>query len=202
MTAKIHTPPVWTQDRVEQVRELTAQGHNSRQIGEMLGSSRNAIVSVWRRFGIEQVNQRNRWDEATVARVAQLLDAGRSYAEIATEFGVTVGTIGNVVSQHSLRPRKARLQTFTMKAPDLDAVVAFDKSPFKPMFAEGYAGQTGRLVMADLEEGHCRFPVDQADGTVRFCADWQKRGSAYCPDHHARCTNGPAIMLKNPATRT
>ncbi len=201
MTIQIHTPPIWTPARVEQVRELAAQGLNSRQIGEMLGTTRNAIVSVWRRFGIKQVNQRNRRDEAAVARMAQLLDAGRSYAEIATEFSVTVGTVGNVVSQHRLRPRKPRLQTFTMKAPDPDAVVAFDKSPFKPMFCEGYAGQTSRLVMAELEEGHCRFPIDQADGTVRFCAEQQQRGSAYCRDHHARCTNGPAITLKNPATR-
>lgn len=198
MTAAISKPSKWTPDRVEQVRRLTADGYTSRQIGAMTGATRNAIVSVWRRFGIEPVRKRNCWDEAAIARVVQSLDARLSYAEIAAEFGVTVGTIGNVVTQHGLRPRKAKRQNFTMKAPDFDADAVFDKSPFKPLFAEGFQGQTGRLAMADLEDNHCRFPVDQPDGTVRFCARAQLRGSAYCPAHHARCTNGPAITFKKP----
>jgi len=201
MTAAISKPSKWTRERIEQVRRLTAEGHNSRQIGERMGATRNAIVSIWRRFGIEQIRTRNRWDEASVARVAQLLDDQRSYAEVAAEFGVTIATISNVVSQHRLRPRKRKLQTFTMKAPDLDAAIAFDNSPLKPLFAEGYADQTGRLAMADLADDHCRFPIDQPDGLVRFCAQTQQRGSAYCPAHHARCTNGPAVTFKNLSRR-
>jgi hypothetical protein len=189
-------PSKWTQDKIEQVRQLTAQGYTSRQIGAMTGATRNAIVSVWRRFGIEPVRKRNSWDEAAVARVARLLDERLSYAEVAAEFGVTVGTIGNVVTQHGLRPRKPKPGCFIMKAPDPDADAVFDKSPLKPLFAEGFQGQAGRLDMADLEDDHCRFPVDQPDGKVKFCADPQKPGSAYCPAHHARCTDGPAIILK------
>lgn len=197
-----HTnPSKWTPGKVEQVRRLTGDGYTSRQIGAMMGSTRNAIVSVWRRFGIEPVRKRNSWDEAAIARVVQLLDERLSYAEVAAEFGVTVGTIGNVVTQHGLRPRKPKPNSFTMKAPDFDADAVFDKSPFKPLFAEGFQGQTGRLAMADLEDDHCRFPVDQPDGTVRFCADPQLRGSAYCPAHHARCTDGPAIIFKKPLAR-
>ncbi len=162
----------------------------------MTGSTRNAIVSVWRRFGIEPVRKRNSWDEAAISRVLRLLDDRLSYAEIAAEFGVTVGTIGNVVTQHGLRPRKPKPNRFTLKAPDFDADAVFDKSPLKPLFAEGFQGQTGRLDMADLENGHCRFPIDQPDGTVRFCADPQQRGSAYCPAHHTRCTDGPAVVLR------
>ena len=192
-----HTnPSKWTPGKVERVRRLTADGYTSRQIGAMMGSTRNAIVSVWRRFGIEPVRKRNSWDEAAIARVVQLLDERLSYAEIAAEFGVTVGTIGNVVTQHGLRPRKPKPNNFTMKAPDLDADAVFDKSPLKPLFAEGFQGQTGRLAMVDLEDDHCRFPVDQPDGTVKFCADPQQRGSPYCPAHHARCTDGPAITFK------
>ena len=196
MTAAVSRPTKWTCERVEEVRRLTAEGHSSRQIGEKVGASRNAIVSIWRRFGIQQVRTRNRWDEGAVARVAKLLDEQCSYAEVAAEFGVTIATISNVVSQHRLRPRKRKLQTFTMKAPDTGATSAFDNGPFKPVFAEGYAGQTGRLAMADLAEHHCRFPVDQPDGSVRFCAQTQQRGSAYCAAHHARCTDGPAITFK------
>jgi len=196
MTAAVSKPSKWTQERIEQVRRLTAEGYNSRQIGEKVGATRNAVVSIRRRFGIEQVRTRNRWDNASVARVAQLLDDRRSYAEVAAAFGVTMATISNVVSQHRLRPRKPRLQTFTMKPPDPGAVMAFDNSPFKPLFADGYAGQTGRFAMTDLAEDHCRFPIDQPDGSVRFCALTQKRGSAYCPVHHARCTNGPAVIFK------
>ncbi len=192
-------PSKWTQDRVEQVRKLTAQGYTSRQIGAMTGSTRNAIVSVWRRFGIEPVRKRNNWDDAAISRVARLLDDRLSYAEIAAAFGVTVGTIGNVVTQYGLRRRKPKPSLFTLKAPDFDADAIFEKSPLKPLFAEGFDGQTGKLDIVDLEDGHCRFPIDQPDGTVRFCADPQKHGSAYCPAHHARCTGGPAIVLKKRA---
>ena len=194
-------PSKWTPDKVEQVRRLTADGYTSRQIGAMMGCTRNAIVSVWRRFGIKPVRKRNNWDEAAIARVVRLLDDRLSYAEVAAEFGVTVGTIANVVTRHSLRSRKPMPGNFTLKAPDLDANAVFDKSPLKPLFAEGFQGQTGKLAMAHLEDGHCRFPVDQPDGTVRFCADPQQRGSAYCPDHHARCTDGPAITFKRPLAR-
>ena len=196
MTAAVSKPSKWTRERIGQVRRLTAEGYNSRQIGEKVGATRNAIVSIRRRFGIEQARTRNRWDDASVARVAQLLDDRCSYAEVAAEFGVTIATISNVVSQHRLRPRKPKLQTFTMKSPDPGSAIAFDIGPFKPLFAEGHAGQTGRVAMADLAEDHCRFPVDQPDGSVRFCAQTQQRGSAYCPAHHARCTDGPAVTFK------
>ncbi|MEO1160422.1 MAG: GcrA family cell cycle regulator [Pseudomonadota bacterium] len=192
-------PSKWTPEKVEQVRQLTADGHTSRQIGAMMGSTRNAIVSVWRRFAIVPVRKRNTWDEAAIARVVQLLDERRTYAEIAAEFGVTLATIANVVTQHGLRPRKAKPGRFAIKAPDFDADAVFDKSPFKPMFAEGFAGQSGKLAMADLEDGHCRFPIDQPDGTVKFCAEPQQRGSSYCPSHHARCSDGPAITFKKRA---
>ncbi len=200
MTANSN-PSKWALERIEQVRRLTAKGHNSRQIGDKMGVTRNAVVSIWRRFGIKQVRTRNRWDETAVARVAKLLDDQRSYADVAAEFGVTIATISNVVSQHRLRPRRRKPLTFTMKAPDLDAAVAFDNGPFKPLFAEGYAGQTGRLAMADLADDNCRFPIDQPDGSVKFCAQTQQRGSAYCPVHHARCTDGPAVIFKG-ARRT
>lgn len=193
------TPSKWTPEKIEQVRRLTADGYTSRQIGAIMNSTRNAIVSVWRRFGIEPVIRRNTWDEAAIARVVQLLDERLSYAEIAAEFGVTLGTIGNVVTRHGLRQRKPKPGRFAIKAPDLDADAVFDRSPFKPMFAEGFQGQTGRLTMADLDDGHCRFPIDQPDGTVRFCAGAQQRGSPYCPAHHARCCSGPAITFKKRA---
>jgi hypothetical protein len=196
MTTEVSKPGKWTHERIEEVRQLTAKGYNSRQIGDKVGATRNAIVSIWRRFGIDQVRTRNRWDEASVARVARLLDDQCSYAEVAAEFGVSIATISNVVSQHRLRPRKPKLQTFTMKAPDLGAAIAFDNGPFKPVFAEGFAGQTGRLAMADLADNHCRFPIDQPDGSVRFCAQNRQRGSAYCAAHHARCTDGPAVVFR------
>ncbi|WP_108882340.1 GcrA family cell cycle regulator [Anderseniella sp. Alg231-50] len=192
-------PSKWTPEKVEQVRRLTAAGHTSRQIGAMMGSTRNAIVSVWRRFGIEPVMKRNTWDEAAITRVVQLLDERWAYTEIAAEFGVTLGTIGNVVTRHGLRPRKPKPGRFAIKAPDFDADAVFDRSPFKPMFAEGFAGQAGKLAMADLEDHHCRFPVDQPDGTVKFCADTQQHGSPYCPAHHERCCGGPAITFKKRA---
>ena len=95
-----------------------------------------------------------------------------------------------------MRPRQRKLRRFTMKAPDLDAEDSFDRGPFKAVFSEGFAGQTGRLDLIDLADDQCRFPIDQPDGSVRFCAQPQRRGSAYCKHHHARCTDGPAIVFK------
>ena len=196
MSAQVSGTTRWSTERVERVRRLTAEGWNARQIGEQVGASRNAVASIWRRFGIKRVSTRNRWDEASVSRVARLLDDHCSYADVAAAFGVTVATITNVVGRHRLRPRQRKLRRFTMKAPDLDAEDSFDRGPFKAVFSEGFAGQTGRLDLIDLADDQCRFPIDQPDGSVRFCARPQRRGSAYCEHHHARCTDGPAIVFK------
>ena len=126
MTAQVSGTTRWSTERVERVRRLTAEGWNARQIGEQMGASRNAIASIWRRFGIKQVSTRNRWDKASVTRVARMLDDRCSYAEVAAAFGVTVATITNVVGRHRLRPRRRELRRFTMKAPELGAEDVFD----------------------------------------------------------------------------
>ena len=54
-------------------------------------------------------------------------------------------------------------------------------------FADGYEGQHGRLSILDLREGVCRFPVAMPDGATKYCGLPTSPGSAWCPDHRARC---------------
>ena len=54
-------------------------------------------------------------------------------------------------------------------------------------FADGYNGQQGRVAILDLKDMHCRFPVDMADGAVKYCGLNKEQGGSYCPAHAVRC---------------
>ncbi len=51
------------------------------------------------------------------------------------------------------------------------------------------ADGTGNAAPDHQEERGCAFVLEDADGhrLMRFCGAARRSGSAYCPEHHARC---------------
>ena len=65
------------------------------------------------------------------------------------------------------------------------------KGPLAPAlnerFQEGYLGQHGRLLLAELTLKSCRFPIDQLEGPVKYCGELVTLASAWCEHHARRC---------------
>lgn len=201
--------PVWTPEKVEAVRELTAQGFNSTQIGNRFGVSRNAIVSLWRRWDMESKNaltpdkiariQQTRrpgyWTKAKLDRIQALLLQGHTLAVVGDVFGVNKGVISRLAVKHGLKGVNKRgtngKEKLIKTMPDIGV-----GEPFAERFSEGFDGQSGSVELANHKDHQCRFPVDQEDGSVKFCGDRAKQGSAYCPVHHARCCTGRTAITQ------
>lgn len=76
----------WTDERVEQLKELYAEGWSSSQIAEKLGVTRNAIIGKTNRLKLRRqpvLRQARRYQPVVVPRKPR--DAKRQYAEVEAE---------------------------------------------------------------------------------------------------------------------
>lgn len=131
---------------------------------------------------------------ANAASVMLLVHQGKSDPQIADELGITVWQ-----ARHTRR----RLNLGKPAAPKRQAVTNIVQGDsggkIGKVFAEGFMGQRSRIGLLDMpRHGACRFPIDQADGSVRYCGDHAAEGEAYCAHHAARCyiAAPPAKPLK------
>src|SRR6516225_3440566 len=89
--------------------------------------------------------------QAALARVASLVDEGRSAAEIASEMGCTLGTLRVRCSQHgiSLRRRATRSREETMTAMDLVPSAAANAVVQRKSVAGVHAVEQSRAVVSE-----------------------------------------------------
>jgi hypothetical protein len=55
------------------------------------------------------------------------------------------------------------------------------------------------VALTALFDHHCRYPITQAEGPVKYCGLQKQEGSSYCAEHHARCCDG--IPTAKPGAR-
>jgi hypothetical protein len=128
-----------------------------------------------------------------VDAIRRLVASGLNDAEIGARLGFTLGQV-----RHARRVSGVK---GNVAAPALRKPAAAASAPqdHKLWFSEGYRGQTASVSLLELKDCMCRFPIDQAEGPVRYCGAAVVEGSPWCEGHHARCCNGiptPKAALK------
>lgn len=164
----------WTDERVERLKQLWANGLSASQIAaEIGGISRNAVIGKVHRLGLsgraktgQEPQQPVRARKDGEADGAASLDGATALngAEAAEPGDAIMLTTGQTGDEPSLpEPRRE------------EVVVALSQ----------------RVTIMDLRESMCRWPIgDPTSPEFRFCGGRSITGLPYCP-HHAQIAYQP-----------
>lgn len=157
----------WTEERVEMLKKLWAEGWSASQIARELGEvTRNAVIGKVHRLGISARSttpKHGRQPRAKTVRTAQ-----PSKPSVATS------------ATSGLRRPLARPQVSSLKPPTEPKAAPAPVIPTK--FEVRIAGKPVSLM--ELTENICKWPIgNPGDPSFRFCGNPSDQGGPYCTDH-------------------
>jgi hypothetical protein len=142
------------------------------------------------------------WDEAVVARLAELYSRGLSYKKIAETLGVSRSAIsGKINRQVRLGDKRFEFRVKRELAADKPAVKKPKPTRVVKAGLYGFRVKTPSVSdeplpqlevvlqhtksLMDLNPFECRYPY--GDSMYSFCARPTKIGSSYCEHHNVMC---------------
>ena len=164
----------WTDDRVELLKKLWADGLSASQIASRLGGvTRNAVIGKVHRLGLA--------GRATTSRSRTPRPRNRISHLPLRPTRVQYRTHGNTALKPIFMPVEqptVALAVVPTVRPELDAL------------------ETLRVHLLDLREHMCRWPIgDPQDEGFHFCGRQKANGISYC-DHHAMQAFQPVTRRK------
>lgn len=175
----------WTDERVELLKKLWADGLSASQIAGELGNvTRNAVIGKVHRLGLS--GRAKAPTAATPARSASP-SAPRSKTPTRSPSHPMSG-VGMTRGANALAPQfapEAEPEEQQAPAPAEDVVIPFSE----------------RVTIMDLREYMCRWPMgDPTTAEFRFCGARSQTGMPYC-SHHARIAYQPAADRRRDRSR-
>jgi GcrA cell cycle regulator len=163
----------WTDERVELLKKLWAEGLSASQIaGRIGGVSRNAVIGKVHRLGLS--------GRATTTR----MKSHRPRARMA--------------QSSAKRSQKARFAQ--VGNPAVRALYKPDAEPFVPAQEELVIPLKERKSIQTLAECHCRWPIgDPQHPDFHFCGKTKVAGLPYCEFHARRAFQPPQSRRRVPA---
>ena len=158
----------WTDERVELLKKLWAEGLSASQIaGQLGGVTRNAVIGKVHRLGLS--------GRATTSRVKP--NRVRRNKTARQNNAPRLGLFSN---------SNAALRTLS-NGPDGPR-----EEPFRSQYVELDIPPEERVDLVDLKEGQCRWPIgDPTDPEFHFCGRDANDGAPYC-EYHTRVAYQPA----------
>lgn len=159
----------WTDERVELLKKLWAEGLSASQIAGRLGEvTRNAVIGKVHRLGLS--------GRATTSRMKSHRPRQR------------VGTV----------KRQGRTRTQTSGNPALRALYHPDAEPFVPAADELVIPLAERKTIQTLNESCCKWPIgDPQLADFHFCGKKRVAGLPYCEHHARRAFQPPQARRRN-----
>lgn len=152
----------WTDERVETLKKLWAEGLSASSIANRLGGvSRNSVISKVHRLGLPA--------RVTTQRLAQ--------------------SHGGKLAAKRVRARQKAAKAAQKPPTALQAVFATE--PFAPT-EDLVIPARERKTLLDLEANDCRWPIgDPKEAGFHFCGKAKVTGLAYCEFHARRAYQPP-----------
>ena len=150
----------WTEDRVDVLKKLWAEGHSASQIAKQLGGvTRNAVIGKVHRLGLS--------GRATPSRpVKRPPRLARPKPQIMAD-----GTVRTQTPARTIVASQAASERAVAKA-------AMDALPPMPL------GDGEAATVLTLRDSMCKWPIgDPADPAFAFCGRKSDEGGPYCKDH-------------------
>lgn len=179
----------WTDGRVEQLKNLWADGLSATQIAMAIGGglSRNAVIGKIHRLKL----QSRRAPQPRTARRSShkpFLAPGKASARKVVTGGAYAGTVG--------KSRRERIETRSAAAvaPGPSISLRADSAAFDALAL--------MIPLVKLTESTCKWPIgDPAEPTFGFCGHPSPEGSPYCDHHHARSVGRVGDYATTPNAR-
>lgn len=166
----------WTDERIEQLKKLWADGLSASQIAVQLGGvSRNAVIGKVHRLKLTSRGRANS-TPARPKKVAKSAPPPRSLmrAQPSARMGMTIGAT-------ALR---------------IDPAEEFAIQPVARPLVEIVAPPSRRLKLIELTERTCKWPVgDPLHEDFHFCGNESGESGPYCT-YHARVAYQPVSERK------
>jgi GcrA cell cycle regulator len=164
----------WTDERVELLKRLWAEGLSARQIAENLGGvTRNAVIGKVHRLGLS--------GRATSSHVAPAR-ARQKKAEAQEQRSATPSrpaSDAKPAPQRQERKDSVNIDSKTKVTSLPKGIVTPVDEPFIPL--------ENRVTIATLREGHCKWPIgDPAHEDFHFCGQKLDGEGVYCEFHAAK----------------
>jgi GcrA cell cycle regulator len=153
----------WTEERLENMRDMFADRLSASQIAERFGVTRNVVCGKLARMGLTRAADQHLSSAPKKPRVPKHEAVGAPAGSLA--FKVI----------HSIK-RKQR------EAED----GGIDPQPFVCRDAADIVPR--HLDLLELAEQDCKYPY--GDGPITFCGHPRRKGTPYCPGHCAVAFNG------------
>jgi len=152
----------WTDDRVDNLKKLWAEGLSASQIAARLGEvTRNAVIGKVHRLGLAGRATTSRMKSHRPRRVA--------------------------VAKRSNKPRYANNGN-----PAFRSLYRPTAEPYQPPFEELVIPPAERKSIQTLRECHCRWPIgDPQESDFHFCGRDKVDGLPYCEFHAMRAYQPP-----------
>ncbi|KAA5801554.1 GcrA cell cycle regulator [Alkalicaulis satelles] len=167
----------WTDERVETLKKLWADGLSASQIAKQLGGvTRNAVIGKVHRLGLS-------------GRAAPSRPARRPAPRPAAVRAPRPAAAAQV--NKTARNGTDRKELIAQPAPAAP--------PPAPVDAKRLANGEYATVLT-LREGMCKWPIgDPADSQFRFCGHPTKPGAAYCEAHAQQAYQPQAKRKRKPS---
>jgi hypothetical protein len=187
------------------IAALSKQGVPCKQIAEQVGRTYHSVSHRLLRIRAGVVaDMRKRWTPEKDSELSRLWMAGKPMPYIASEMGVSVGSVAGRLNRLGLYKTGDRAKPDAKpRAPKKSKPWSERKHQYdrrKPVIAIEPAPVPLNLTFAQLEKNDCRFVVTD-DHPMLFCGHEKAEGSSYCPHHHHVCWTPPASRNRDARPR-
>ncbi len=162
----------WTDDRVELLKKLWADGLSASQIATKLGEvTRNAVIGKVHRLGLA--------GRATTSRVRTARPRSNIALFPSRSPQVQYRTFGNAALKTAIQPQERKAASII----PLRALPELEPAP------------EGLITLVDLKESMCHWPIgDPMEENFHFCGR-RKSSGPYC-EHHSAIAYNPAARRR------
>lgn len=155
----------WTDEMVDQLREMWKQGLTTGEIGKRLGVSKNSIVGKVHRLGLSGRPSPIKKKESPIS----VVDADET------------PTPAKNKSEKTLSPKPQKQEKVVVapvKSSETEVIVE-EKIDIVPS-----SHPNGKTSLTDLDNHTCRWPIgDPKDENFHFCGRKVRIGQTYCDEH-------------------
>lgn len=176
----------WTDEMVEELKRLWAEGVTTGEIGRRLNISKNSIVGKVHRLGLSgRPSPIKKKSEDAPAKPAAQTPAKEKPAKTVKKESITkpaAKTPEPAVAEEK-KPAAPKIQAKPSSAETNEEDIKLAKSLNIPL---ADAPKKEFLSLTDLDNHTCRWPIgDPKDENFHFCGRKVRLGQTYCEEHAA-----------------